>query len=116
MKYMILIYGSEAAWMAQSPAEMERAMGAYMAYSGALGSSGKMVIGEELSPVHTAKSVTVRDGEVRVMDGPYVDTKEQLGGFYLIDADSEEDAIAWASRCPGAAHGGVEVRPCVVFG
>ncbi|MDX2235210.1 MAG: YciI family protein [Hyphomonadaceae bacterium] len=113
MKYMILIYSSEAAWMAQSPAEMESAIGAYAAYSTALAQAGKMVDGQELQPVSTARSITVRGGDMTVRDGPYVDTKEQLGGFYLIDVETEAEAIQWAARCPGAAHGAVELRPVV---
>ena len=116
MKYMVLIYGSEAHWAAQSPEEMEKAMGAYFAYSEALTKAGKLVAGDELHPVATAKSVTVRSDGVRVVDGPYVDTKEQFGGYYLIDVADEAEAIEWASKCPGAQHGGVELRPVVVHG
>ena len=114
MQYMLLIYGSDDAWASQSPDDMAREMGAYMAYSEALAKAGKMVRGDELQPSVTARSVTVRGGAEHVADGPYVDTKEQLGGYYLIEADSEEDAIAWAKKCPGARHGGVEVRPVVM--
>jgi hypothetical protein len=116
MKYMILIYTSEAEWAALTPAEMEKAMGAYFGYTEALSKAGKLVTGQELQPVATAKSITVRSDAAHVVDGPYVDTKEQFGGFYLIDVADEAEAIAWAKKCPGAAHGGVEVRPCVVFG
>lgn len=113
MKYMILIYNSEAAWQAQSPAEMEKGMAAYRAYAQALAESGKMVDGSELAPVNTAKSITVRNGAPRVIDGPYVDIKEQLGGYFLIDVSSEAEAIEWAQKCPGAHHGAVELRPCI---
>jgi hypothetical protein len=116
MKYMILIHGSEEAWAALTPAEMEREMGAYFAYSQELAQAGKMVAGEELHPVATAKSLRVRDGKTHVIDGPYVDVKEQFGGFYLIDVANEAEALEWAAKCPGARHGGVEVRPCVNHG
>lgn len=112
MKYMILIYSDEAAWAAMAPADRDQAMGAYMAYSKTLAQSGKMVSGSQLAPAGTAKSVTVR-GAARVVDGPYVDTKEELGGYYLVDVADEAEALDWAKKCPGAAHGGVEVRRCV---
>jgi hypothetical protein len=115
MKYMILIYGSENEWAAQAPAEMERMMGAYMAYSEALSKAGKMVVGHELQPVATAKTITVRNTSATVVDGPYADTKEQFGGFYLIDVADEAEAIEWAKKCPGSWHGKVELRPCMVY-
>lgn len=113
MKYMILIYSDERAWAALAPADMEKAMGAYMAYSQALAQSGKMVSGSQLARATGAKSVTVRADAARVVDGPYVDTKEELGGYYLIDVASEAEALEWAKKCPGAAHGGVELRLCI---
>lgn len=111
MKAMILIYTSEAAWAALAPAEMEREMGAYMAYTQALIAAGTFVDGSELAPTPTARSVKVTDGGAVVTDGPYVDTKEQLGGYYILEVASMDEAIAWAAKCPGARHGGVEVRP-----
>jgi hypothetical protein len=113
MKYMILIYGSEAAWAAQSPEEMAKGMGAYMAYSEALKAERRHVIGFELNTVSTAKTVKVLNGARQVADGPYADTKEQLGGFYLIEAENEADALEWAARCPGASHGTIELRPVI---
>lgn len=113
MKYMILIYNSEEAWMSQSPADMEKGMAAYRAYAGALAGAGKMVDGSELAPVKTARTIRVRDGAASIVDGPYADIKEQLGGYFLIDVADEAEAIDWAKKCPGAAHGAVEVRPCV---
>lgn len=115
MRYMILIYSKEAEWDALSPEQLQTEMGAYMAYTDALKAAGKFVDGDQLHPVATAKAVRVRGGKAAVIDGPYVDTKEQLGGFYLIDAVDEADAMDWAEKCPGARHGGVELRPCVVF-
>ena len=111
MKAMILIYNSEAAWAALAPAEMEREMGAYMAYTQALIAAGAFVDGSELALTPTARSVKVTDGGAVVTDGPYVDTKEQLGGYYILEVASMDEAIAWAAQCPGARHGGVEVRP-----
>ncbi len=114
MQYMILIYSDERAWAQLSPDELGREMGAYFAYSEALVAAGVMRAGDELQPTSTARSITVRDGAAHVADGPYVDTKEQLGGYYLIETASEAEAIEWAKKCPGAAHGGVELRPVVV--
>lgn len=113
MKYMILIYGEESYWAGLSPEDMAKGMEAYMAYSDALRNAGKYVSGHELNTASTAKSVTVRNGAANVTDGPYADTKEQLGGYYLIEAADEAEAISWAARCPGAAHGLVELRPCI---
>jgi hypothetical protein len=113
MKYMILIYNSEDAWNAQTPADLERGMAAYRGYAQALAESGNMVEASELAPVKTAKSITVRNGSPRVVDGPYVDIKEQLGGYFIIEVASEAEAIEWAQKCPGAHHGAVEVRACL---
>lgn len=113
MKYMILIYGDEAQWAALSPDELAKGMEAYFAYSDALEKAGKAVSGHELSPVSTAKTIKVRNGAPHVADGPYADTKEQLGGYYLIEAEDEAEALKWAAQCPGAHHGTVEVRPVI---
>jgi len=114
MQYMILIYGGEDVWAKFTPEQAAEAMAAYMAYTKALKSAGKLVAGDELQPTSTAKNIRVRGGKTNVVDGPYVDTKETLGGYYLIEAESQADAIEWAKKCPGAIHGGVEVRPIVV--
>lgn len=111
MKAMILIYNDERAWAALAPAEREREVGAYMAYTEALIAAGKFVGGSELQPTPTAKSVRVTAAGTSVTDGPYVDTKEQLGGYYLLEVASMAEALEWAAKCPGARHGGVEVRP-----
>jgi hypothetical protein len=113
MKYMVLIYAEEGAWAAMSPEEQTKAYGAYMAYSQALQAAGKYVDGNELQPGATAKTIAVRNGAAKVSDGPYVETKEQLGGYYIIEAKDEAEAVHWASQCPGAHHGTVEVRPCM---
>ncbi len=115
MKAMILIYNDEKAWAALPPAELEREIGAYIAYTQALMAAGKFVAGSELQPTATAKSVRVAAAPT-VTDGPYVDTKEQLGGYFLIEVASMAEAVEWAAKCPGARHGGVEVRPLVEHG
>ena len=86
-------------------------MGAYHAYTEALNKAGLLAASNRLRPISTATTVRVANGKTQVLNGPYPDTKEQLGGFYLIDVPDLDAAISWAARCPGASHGIVEVRP-----
>lgn len=111
MKYMLLIYSEEAPELAQTPEEGERMIAAYMAYAEALGKAGVMVSADRLRPTSTATMVSVANGKTEVLNGPYADTREQLGGYFLIDVPDLDAAIAWAARCPGASHGRIEVRP-----
>jgi hypothetical protein len=111
MKYMLMIYGDEAARAKVPAAAMQEVLGAYRAYTEALRSAGALVAGDRLADTHSATVVRVRDGKRQVQDGPFAEAKEQLGGYYLIEAKDLDEAIAWAARCPGAAHGGIEVRP-----
>ena len=109
MQYLILIHSSEAAWEGLSPAEMERGMGAFRAYADALVAAGKNVASSQLAPAGAARNISARG----VLDGPYVDIKEQLGGFYLIEVADEAEALEWAKKCPGVHYGGVELRKCI---
>jgi hypothetical protein len=111
MKYMILIYGSEAQENTISPADMGKMMAAYQAYSEALVKAGVMVSGERLHPSTSATTVRVTGGKNQVLNGPYAETREQLGGFYMIEVPDLDAALSWGARCPGASHGIVEVRP-----
>jgi len=111
MRYMLLIYGDESAWFNLPEAELKRGYQAYMDNTEELIKSGCMRAGSELKPATTATTVRVRDGKPSFADGPFAETKEQLGGYYLIECDSLDDALAWAAKCPGATHGSVEVRP-----
>jgi hypothetical protein len=86
-------------------------LAAYQAYGEAMGKAGVVQGGNRLRPANTATTVRIRDGKTQVLDGPYADTKEQLGGYYLIDAPDLDAALSWASRCPGASYGVMEVRP-----
>lgn len=113
MQYMLLIYGEESAWAALPPEKLAEEMGAYFAYSEELQKAGKLRGGDELQPVATAKTVSLLGGKHTVVDGPFADTKEALGGYYLIDVESMEEALAWAAKCPGARYGRVEVRAVV---
>jgi hypothetical protein len=107
MEYLLLIYGKEAQMQAPNP---ER-MAAYVAYTKALKDAGVLRGGNRLQPVSSATTVRAANGKPAVLDGPFAETKEQLGGYYLIDVPDLDAALSWASRCPGAVHGAIEVRP-----
>lgn len=110
MQYLLLIYANEAAWDSMTPEQQEAGVGAYFAYAEALNESDALVSSSRLTPSTSATTVRLEDGRPQVLDGPYADSKEQLGGFYIIEAPDLDAAIAWAARCPGAAHGIIEVR------
>ncbi len=111
MQYMLLIYGDEAVWANMSEAEIKRTMQAYVDYSKELAASGILRGGSELASVGTATTVRVRNGRTLTSDGPFMETKEQLGGYYLIEVADLEQAISWAAKIPSAAHGSIEIRP-----
>jgi hypothetical protein len=111
MKYMLMIFGNEAARQAASKEQNAQMTAAYGAYSQALVKAGVMVGGDRLQPVSTATTVRVANGKTEVLNGPYAETKEQLGGYYIIDVPDLDAALSWAARCPGASHGALEVRP-----
>ncbi len=110
MKYALLIYDTPAAWEGLSDGDRDAVFGEYFAVGRAPGVVG----GEQLHPIETATTVRVKDGETLTTDGPFADTKEFLGGFYLLEADNLDAAIDIASRIPAARMGGsVEIRPVV---
>jgi len=112
MKYTILIYESDADFTTRTDAARKDAYwGAYRAYTVALREAGVMVGGAALQPPHAGTTLRQRDGKRHVQDGPYAETKEQLGGFYEIEVPDLDKALEWAARCPAAATGAVEVRP-----
>ena len=111
MKYLLMIYADEAGMAAAQPAESVQILGAYNAYTKAMVDAGVMLGGERLRPTTTATTVRLRNGKSEVLDGPYAETREQLGGYFMIDVADLDTALTWASRCPGAAHGTMEVRP-----
>jgi hypothetical protein len=115
MKYLCLIYGDEQARQTMPKADMEKIRGEYFAFTGDIEKSGHYLGGNALQPTHTATTVRVRQGKVSTTDGPFAETKEQLGGYYLIEAKDLNDAIQVASRIPGARLGSVEVRPIIVI-
>ncbi|QDV68949.1 YCII-related domain protein [Rosistilla carotiformis] len=108
MKYMLLIYGSEESW---TEAERKACMVESMGITDELAKSGKWIASSPLHSVTTATSVRVREGKRQVTDGPFAETTEQLGGYYIIDVDDLDEAIAIASRLPPAKKGTVEIRP-----
>ena len=113
MQYMLLIYSDPSGWVSMSEADRGALYGAYGAFTEELQASGKYVAGDALQGLETATSVRVRDGETLTTDGPFAETKEVLGGYYLIDVDTLDEALEWAAKLPGSWHGTVEVRPVV---
>jgi len=115
MQYICLIYGDEQSFQGMGDEDRNQVMADYMAFTKSIGKSGNLVAGDALQPTTTATTVRVRNGETLVTDGPFAETKEQLGGYYVIDAKDADEALAIAARIPGAQHGSIEVRPVVVF-
>jgi hypothetical protein len=115
MQYMLLIYGDEKAQQGASEEQQREEFGRWMAYTEDLKKAEVMVAGDALQPIATATSVRIRDGERIVTDGPFAETKEQLGGYYLLDCKDLDEALGWAAKCPGAFTGTIEVRPVMVF-
>ncbi len=110
-QYMLLIYDDEAQRATATEQDMAGLMQEYVAYTDSLTQRGAMKEGAALDPISTARTVRVRDGQALVVDGPFAETKEQLGGFYMIECDTIDQAIEAAKMCPGAKYGSVEVRP-----
>ena len=110
MQYMLLIHTDETPFATMSPEVQAKMSEPYAAYNRALEQAGALLAGERLAPSATATTVKVRNEKTQVLDGPFADTKEQLAGFYIVEAADLDGALKWAARCPGAAHGTVEVR------
>jgi hypothetical protein len=115
MKYAFTIYGDEAGREAASEEDRDAMAQAYGALTQEMQEKGVLVAGEGLYPTPTATTVRVRDGERSVTDGPFAETKEQLGGFYVLDCKDLDEAIDWAAKIPGAQFGSIEIRPVMVF-
>lgn len=111
MQYMLLIYGDQKERATVPAAAMRERIAAYEAYTKALHDAGVLVGSNRLADTDSASTVRVANGKRQVLDGPYAETKEQLGGYYLVEVRDLDAALDWASRCPGASHGTVEVRP-----
>lgn len=115
MQYMLLVYWNEAEHKNAGKERKAETFAAYAAYSEALRKAGSFVMGHGLQDSSLATVVRAPDGKPSVLNGPYIESKEQLGGFYVIEATDLDAALAWAARCPGAAHDTVEVRPLMVY-
>ncbi len=115
MQYLLLIYGNESAMKTATDADRNAMFAAYGDFTAGIVKSGHMVAGEALQPASTATNVRVREGKTLTADGPYAETKEQLGGYYLVEANDLDEAIKIASRIPGARAGSIEVRPVMVL-
>ena len=113
MQYLLLIYDKESDWVKMTEADQRGMYQEYMEFSKSITQSGHYKAGHQLQPVATATTVRVREKKRVVTDGPFAETKEQLGGFYMIEAKDLDDAIAIAARIPSARNGSIEVRPIV---
>jgi hypothetical protein len=115
MQFMFLIYDDQKAWQGFTEEERAAGMAEYFAFTEEARNAGVYVAADALQPVETATLVRVRDGEHVVTDGPYAETKEQLGGYYVLDVPSIDEALEWAAKIPSAKWGTIELRPVMVL-
>jgi hypothetical protein len=115
MQYLLMIYQNEAEYAKVDAASSQKMMGEYQTFTQSIIQSGNFKGGDRLQPSSTATTVRVRDGKTLTTDGPFAETREQLGGYYMVDAKDLDAAIAIAARIPGARHGSIEVRPIFVY-
>jgi hypothetical protein len=111
MQYLLMIYGDETAMLHAPKEASSQTLAAYEAYVGAMKKAGVLVGSNRLRPTSEATTVRAPGGQRSVLNGPFAETKEQLGGYFLIEAPDLDAALSWAARCPGAQHGAIEVRP-----
>jgi hypothetical protein len=115
MQYLLMIYSNEAQYAQIDPATSKKIMGEYEAFTKDIVQSGNFKAGDRLQPTSTATTVRVKDGKVMTTDGPFAETREQLGGYYLVEAKDLDAALGIAARIPGARYGSIEVRPIWVY-
>ncbi len=115
MQYLLLIYRNEAELGRMSPQDRQKMSAEYGAYTQSIIASGNFKAGDGLQPTTTATTVRVRDGKTLTTDGPFAETREQLGGYYLVEAKDLDAAIGMAARIPGARDGSIEVRPVMIY-
>ena len=116
MKYVLLVYSEEQLAAQMPPEAMQAFMGEYATYTQAIQAAGVRRAGEALQPTSTATTVRIKQGKALTTHGPFAETKEQLGGFYLIECANLDEAIEWAVKCPDARYGSIEVRPVMEYG
>jgi hypothetical protein len=115
MRYLLLLYGDEAQWADASPEDIQRDMDAYAAFGEEVTKSGAFVAGEGLEATNAATTLRIRDGETSLTDGPFAETREQLGGFYLLECSDLDEAVKWASKIPAVFSGSIEIRPVMNY-
>lgn len=113
MQYMLLIYQNEAGLQQIRDRDVTEVTGAYLAFTKAMQEAGVLVGGDRLDRSVNATTVRAENGKTKVLNGPYAETREQLGGYYIVEAKDLDAALSWAARCPGAQHGVIEVRPII---
>jgi hypothetical protein len=111
MQYLLMIYANEQEIGALGQTALSAMMGEYTEFTKSIVQAGQFKAGDRLKPVSTASTVRVRNGKVVITDGPFAETREQLGGYYLVEARNLDEALGIAARIPGAKHGSIEVRP-----
>ena len=111
MQYLLLLHVNESGWNQLTPEQQQQGAAAYLAYGEALKKAGVFLGSNRLKPSANATTVRVANGKTQVLNGPYAETKEQLGGYYVVEAPDLDAALTWAKRCPGAQFGAIEVRP-----
>ena len=115
MQYMALIYDTEQNRSSMSPEDQQQLMADYTAFTTAIKEAGVFLAGDALNPVDTATTIRIRDGKTLTTDGPFAETKEQLGGYYLLECENLDEALKWAAKIPTAKMGSIEVRPVMVW-
>ena len=110
MQYLLMLYADESQWAKMTAQQQQQGYAAYMAYREALAAAGALVGGNRLRPTATATTIRTTTDKLQVLDGPFIDSKEALGGYFLIEAPDLDAALSWAAKCPGAPHGSIEVR------
>jgi len=116
MQYMLLIYDDEKVWESMPKEQADAEFGAYMKFTSDIKASGHWRAGDALQPVHTATTIRIRDGKQTSTDGPFAETREQLGGFYVIEAADLDEATKIAAKIPSAKFGSIEIRPVMSLG
>jgi hypothetical protein len=110
MQFLLTLYSDDSGWNKMTPEQQQQGVAAYAAYGQALEAAGVLKGSNRLRPADTATTLRTTNGKVQILDGPFIESKEQLGGYYLIEAQDLDAALSWAAKCPGVGHGIVEVR------